>query len=751
MTVIAEELDYVTRIAKLREIKLRQTQEKIDQAGSINADDHGRIMPPQGWQWKPIPNHSNGSFYGYQGYSTNFYDLMSKYPVYVEPLDAMAGKWVTSLAWLKGGPGFNPDFDFSHLLPDIEKYNLIHGIGGDQHFGPDYQIGLSLGWAGLREKIAKYRALNPPECAAFYDAEDQVIRGVQLWIDRTIARIRQLLESGEYPALQANLRAMETTNRRIRNHPPATLREACQWLCWFNMVSRSYNGDGAGGQLDEILRPYYERDIATGRITDDEAIYYIACLLLNDTHYYQLSGPDKYGKDQTSKISYLILESAKLINSSCNLTIRVHEGIDKEFLHKAVRYLFECGNGWPRFSGDQALTEGFMRAGYSLELARQRIAVGCNWMSLPGLEYTLNDVVKINVARVFQVAWEEMLIMGQRSPTSLPESPEKALSQVTEANTRHCSTHLLWEIFCRHLQRAVQAIGRGMDFHLRHQARNEPELLLNLLSHGPLEKGRDITDGGAMYYNLAIDGAGIATVSDSFAALSEQIENRRRLTWSQIAQQITNNYADSDGEYVRQILLNSPRYGAGNSGSQINPAEDWGRKISKFFTQEVRNLNERYPGRNFIPGWFSWANTLGFGQAVKATPDGRRAKEPISHGANPSPRFRQDGAVTSLINIITDIQPGYGNTAPIQLEFDPHLAVTDEAVDKIVAMIRAMFARGATLLNINILDAEKILAAHENPALYPDLVVRVTGFTAYFALLSREFRQLVVDRLLEAN
>ena len=148
-----------------------------------------------------------------------------------------------------------------------------------------------------------------------------------------------------------------------------------------------------------------------------------------------------------------------------------------------------------------------------------------------------------------------------------------------------------------------------------------------------------------------------------------------------------------------------------------------------------------------IPGWFSWADTLRLGEQVDATPDGRRAGEPIAHGANPRPGFRDDGAATAMVKAIATIQPGYGNTAPVQLELDPCIARSDEAVATITNLITTHFDLGGTLFNINIVDAQQVLAAHKDPSRYPDLVVRVTGFTAYFANLSPDFRQLVVDRL----
>ena len=152
-------------------------------------------------------------------------------------------------------------------------------------------------------------------------------------------------------------------------------------------------------------------------------------------------------------------------------------------------------------------------------------------------------------------------------------------------------------------------------------------------------------------------------------------------------------------------------------------------------------------GRQLVPGWFSWSRTIEYGAAVGATPNGRKAGAPISHGANPNPGFRQDGAVTAQSTGIASVQCGYGNTAPLQIEYDPCLPFA-QSVEQAMNLIQTHFRLGGTLININILNKETLMEAHKNPDLHPDLVVRVTGFTAYFATLTPGFRQLVIDRFL---
>lgn len=241
-----------------------------------------------------------------------------------------------------------------------------------------------------------------------------------------------------------------------------------------------------------------------------------------------------------------------------NLTIRVHDGLDPRLLRRGVEILCEDQKGCPRFSGDKALEEGFMRHGYSAELARRRIAVGCHWMSLPGMEYTLNDLIKINLAKVFEVAFWEMM-----------EGKEQ-------------SVPLLYHLYQKHLTLAIQCVGEGIDFHLEYQHLNAPELMLNLFSHGPIEKGLDASHGGMDFYNICVDAAGLATVADSFAALEQRIEQEHRLTWDQCAAAMKENYQSPSANRIRAVLKTSRHFGYGGG-----LGDDWAVRISRDFTQRV--------------------------------------------------------------------------------------------------------------------------------------------------------------------
>lgn len=713
---------YDERLRLLRELKVEQTAEKA-RAGGADEDDYG-LIEQDAFHYQLKPSHPNGSIYGYKAWRENYIAVLDQHPLYVNPLDAFVGKGFLFLERLRPkDKKWNPDYPYDELQKLFDLYGVISGIDNCHHFTPAIEIGFELGWGGILQKLREQQALHDESNALFYESEILVVEAIIRFLHRMSDELEALSRQEKNPQLSANLLEMSRMNHKLAAGKPETFKEAVQWMCWFSMLSRTYNRGSAGGQLDEMLRPYYERDQAAGILTDDDVRFYLACLFLQDSRYFQLGGPDLEGNDTISRLSYLALEAADKINIACNLTIRVHDKLDPVFFRKSVECLLRNKQGWPRYSSDTNLMKGFMRCGYPRELAQKRVAAGCHWMCMPGLEYTMNDTVKINLAKVFEVAWQEMLAGGGEM-----------------------DAEALFALFEKHLKRAVDATGNGIMHHLKYQHFSQPELILNLFQYGLIEKGVNVTQGGAQYYNMCVDGSGIAVVADSFAACEQRVDREKKLTYDQLNRFMAEDWQGVEGERYRQLMEHSARFGGGETRGDF-----WAQRVNECWTRLVRDLVRQHPGINFIPGYFSWSNTILLGKQVGATPNGRHAHAAINHGANPNGGFRGDGAVTAMCNSIAAIQPGYGNTAPVQLELDPILANTPEGVDKMCAMIRGILDSGNTLLNINLIDAKKILDAHKDPSKYPDLVVRVTGFTAFFCMLSPEFRELVVDRVRAVN
>jgi len=735
-------LTYGERIDALRATKERHSSEKRDVLGAMDYDDHGLILPPPDSRkavhvmgpsgvpvtdvlleaFEPESNHPSGGFFGPRACGENFGRLLSTHPVYIDPMSSLAGAYMMNFLSCRE-PSWNPDLGYTHLAEEHDRYKLQHGIGAVQHFCQDLRIGLELGWGGILEKIARYREANTQDAQqAFYDGLESVVLGFQCWIGRHAAAAAQMAEAETHPQLRRNLAEMARINRKLVASPPESFREACQWILWYQMAGKMYNNSGSLGRLDLLLLPYYERGVASGELNDDDAVFHIACHLLHDTSYIQLGGPDEDGDDTTNPVSFLVIEAAHQLRIPANIGVCVGERTDPDLLRRGIELMLEDRMGIPKFLGIDNTTEGFARNGYDLALARLRTYSGCHWSAIPGREYTLNDCVKINFAAVFEVALQDMVTTG--SPRSVA---------------------LLWERFEAHLERAVAATAESMDFHLAHMHGVFPELVLDLLCHGPVERGLDASHGGVDYVNLCVDGAALATVADAFAAVEQRVEQETLVTWDDLVAHLEADWAGPEGERTRLMMESVPRFGSGGSRADM-----YAERIAGAFTLGVK-ARPTPQGHNMIPGLFSWAANLWLGKDVGATPNGRHAGAPISHGANPDPGFRAEGAPSALALAVASVQPGYGNTAPLQMDYDPGTSRSGGSVDEIASLIRTHFDLGGTQINMNLVSREQLLAAHQNPESYPGLVVRVTGFSAYFASLSPEFRQMVVDRVVHGS
>jgi len=730
------------RLSRLIREKHNNTLEKQAVIGSMDFDDTGLILPPEPLRrvvqvisgsgmpvtevvfndFTPEPNHANGGYYGPVGVGKNFRSFLLHHPPYVDPMSALAGAYMVNFYSYRKGD--NPDLDFSFLKEAHEKYKPVTGIFASQHFCQDLQIGLDLGWDGLREKAESFRALHGEDKRPFYDGLLLVIDGIQGWIAHNAGHALRLGEAEPDPEIAAHLKDLHDMNLRVAHRKPETFLEACQFILWYQMACRSYNSSGSLGRLDVLLLPYYRRDSAAGILTDEEAVFIVACMLLRDTSYIQLGGYDAQGGDTTNPVSFLILEAARRLKLPSNVGVCVGAGISRELLRRSVEMQFQdkCGN--PRFVGMETLVRDLQKnEGVSPEDARMRTNAGCHWLAIPGREYSIMDCVKINFAVILEIALKE----------AVETYGEPTIAQILG-------------VYETHLRAAVETIAAGLTFTYENQIHNFPELPLDLMCHGTVEQGLDASNGGVEKYLWCVDGAALAVVADSLAAIEQRVLIEKRYTYAELMRFLETDWGGADGERARQFMLHIDRYGKGGTR-----ADELAVLLSRMFTETVKSVHTPKYGHPLVPGLFSWANTLDFGAQVGATPNGRKAGKPISHGANPNPGFRKDGAASAMSAAIASVQTGYGNTAPMQLELEPSISADEGGVEAIMALIEDHFQRGGTLINLNVIDAETLRKAHADPSLYPELVVRVTGFSAYFKSLSPQFRQLVVDRILDKS
>jgi formate C-acetyltransferase len=642
-------------------------------------------------------------------------------PTYVDPASSLLGGYFDT--FLQYPTRWDPNDYWNDLVAGQKKYRIIHGMDNAHHFAPDISIGVECGFGGLLEKIEVYRKVNRSEDSqAFYDGLNEVILGVEAWILRHAEAARKAAESEQDPELRKNLEELAEQNEFLgAGGAPRTYRETLQWLGWYQMAKRCYSGGGALGRIDQVLFPFYARELAAGTLDDETAIFHLISFFVLDTPYVQVGGVNEEGADITNPVSFHVLEAAHRIGIPANIAVVVHDAMDPSLFRRALELICRDRLGIPRFCGLDAMVRGLEANGVPAALARTRTQVGCHWFSLPGREYVFCDVIKINIARVLEVALDEL----------------------REYDPQEWNLDTLWRLFEEHLRRAVDITARGIDRFLEGHHKYYPELPLSLLCHGPIEKGVDASHGGVEYTHIGVDASGLATVADSFGAIRQRIECERSVSWAELFYCLNQNWPESEKK-TRLLMQSVPGYGRGGTAG-----DEYASRITKLFSGLIRN-HPTPDGHTMIPGQFSWASTISMGRETGATPDGRGAGEPLSFGVNPNGGgARAPLVVTAVSNAIASVQCGWGNPSPYQMDIDPGFVMDEELIAKFGAVVRGHFARGGLLINVNVLDRKTILEAYRDPESHPDLVVRVTGFSVYFAALSPEFRKLVYDRVVE--
>ncbi len=376
---------YAERLAALRRSKQQQTLEKQRLRGAMDFDDHAVILPPEELRetvqtlggsgvyftdillstFKPAPNHPSGGFFGPRSTGENFRRLLEVHPVYIDPMSSLAGAYMANFMSYRKIP-WNPDIDCSQLLAEHARYETIPAIGGVQHMCQDMESGLKVGWGGILEKIRHYRSINA-QSDDFYAGLEHVLLGIQDLIRRHAEGARRM--AAEHEEMRQNLLEIAEMNEHLVANPPRTFREACQWNLWYQSVARMYNSSGSLGRLDLLLLPYYEADTKAGILTNEEAIFHIACHLVRDTAYIQLGGPDLAGKDATNPVSFLILEAAHRLKIPANIGVCVGKDVDPRLVRRGVEVLMEDRIGVPKFLG----------AGKRLECLESFAGGGIKW------------------------------------------------------------------------------------------------------------------------------------------------------------------------------------------------------------------------------------------------------------------------------------------------------------------------------------------------------------------------------------
>jgi formate C-acetyltransferase len=272
------------------------------------------------------------------------------------------------------------------------------------------------------------------------------------------------------------------------------------------------------------------------------------------------------------------------------------------------------------------------------------------------------------------------------------------------------------------------------------RAKYQPTPYLSALMDGCAERGKDVNEGGTDWNFNTLEGMGIATLADSVAAVKKMVYDEKRVSMAELLEAIKANYKGH--EALRQLLRSkAPKF-----GNDDDYADSIARDLSMFWAEEAFRHNNPYTGRRFRAGYLSWNYYVPRAPLTAATPDGRRRGEFMSGGAGAVQGMDSKGPTASIRSVGKLGLETIPNGASHTITLSPSMVKTPEHIEKLAALLRAYNEVGGTALQINVIDGQTLRDAQKNPDAYSNLMIRVTGYNAFFTQIGRELQEEIIKR-----
>ncbi len=585
------------------------------------------------------------------------------------------------------------------------------------------------------------------ELLAMAIAADAVIRFAERHAEKAeaMARAENDLER------RRELERIAQVCRHVPAHAPRDFWEALQayWFTHLAVVTELNTWDSfCPGRFDQHLYPFYQKGMENGTLTRDQAMELLECLWVKfnnqpappkvgvtaaesatytDFANINNGGLKQDGSDGVNDVTYLILDvvdEMHLLQPSSNLQLSKRN--PEAFLKRGLEIVRQ-GWGQPSIFNADMVVEELLRQGKSLEDARCGGTSGCVETGAFGKEaYILTGY--FNLPKVLEIA----LHNGVDPRTG------KRIGIETGDPRRFGNHDQVFEAFRKQLHHFIDIKVRGNIVIEWLYANYMPAPFLSLLIDDCIAKGRDYNDGGPRYNTTYIMGVAPATCADSLSAIKYHVFDRKTLSMEQLLDALAHNFEDH--EKTRLLLWNkTPKFGNDDDYADANLVH----VFNAFFDEVDGRKNTK--GGNYRVNYLSTTCHVYFGSLTGATPDGRRAWEPLSEGISPVQGADRHGP-TAVIKSAAKIDHARTGGTLLNQKFTPQLLSGEEGLNKVAQLVRSYFRLGGHHIQFNVVTAATLRAAQAEPEKYRDLIVRVAGYSDYFCDLTRALQDEIIAR-----
>lgn len=661
------------------------------------------------------------------------------------------------------------------LLPDEVSVFMETGVfgmegklnAGDAHLAVNYEKLLKYGLKGYEERARELQRnldLTVPENIdknVFYRSVLTVIEAVHTFALRYAKLAEQMAENETDPSRKVELMKMADVCSKVPYEPAHTFHEAVQSV-WFIQLILQIESNGHSlsyGRFDQYMYPYFKADMDNRKITEAQALelltnLWIKTLTINkvrsQAHTLSSAGSPMYQnvtiggqttdhQDAVNDLSFLVLQSvAQTRLTQPNLTVRYHRNLNPQFFDECIEVM-KLGFGMPAFNNDEVIIPSFINWGVKEEDAYNYSAIGCVETAVPGKwGYRCTGMSYINFPRLL------LCVMNDGVDLTSGKRFVKGHGSFVDMHSYEELIHA-WEESLREMTRYSVIVENAID---KASERDVPDILCSTLTDDCLSRGKSIKEGGAVYDFISGLQVGIANMADSLAAIRKLVFEENKITQQQLWDAILDDFTSPENQRIQKMLIeDAPKYGNDDDSVDQLVVEAY----EPYLDEITKYPNTRY-GRGPIGGiryggTSSISANVGQGMGTMATPDGRRAKEPLAEGCSPAHNCDRRGP-TAVFRSVSKL-PTEKITGGVLLnqKMTPQMLSTEENKMKLEMLIRTFFNRlHGYHVQYNIVSRETLIDAQLHPENHQDLIVRVAGYSAFFNVLSRKTQDDIIGR-----
>jgi formate C-acetyltransferase len=639
---------------------------------------------------------------------------------------------------------------------EINQLGLGNAGAIPGHIIPDYPRVLREGFSGIyRDLQQRMERAGDEEKRQFYQALMVCCEAARDLAHRYAEEAGRLAKEEADPVRAEELKEISRICRKVPWEPAETFHEAVQSL-WFThmlvMAAESYPGAGLShGRFDQYMYPYYRGDLEEGRLDRERAKEILRCFWIKHNYAYDyqsrvltnqginsgfgqlmtLGGTGPLGEDASNELTWLILEVIEEMNMlEPKPNVRLHAGTPEELLRRVAGMIARAQGSPFLLNFDENAIRGLAWQGLPRERLWDYAPVGCLENTLQGDDRSGTVDVNVNLAKAVELTFfsgRDQLTGKKIGPNTPPVEKIATWDEFRDA-------------FRAQLLAVLDRVIEVSDAADAIRSRFEPTPYLSAIVGGCAEKARDVTAGGPRFNYITVEGIAFATAADSLTAVKKLVYEEGRVRMADLKKALEDNFEGH--ESLRLTLVHkAPKYG--NDDDYADEVAAW---LHRLWTTDVIRRVSPATGRRYRSGYLSWNYWIAYAPSTAATPDGRRRGTFLSNAICPVDGAARNGPTAVTLSVGKLGLETAPNGASHTISFSPSMLRDAEHVEKLMAFLRAYGEKGGTALQVNVIDAETLKEAQRRPEEYRNLLVRVTGYNAYFVMLGKEIQDEIIAR-----